>query len=1019
MKSRIFIFIVLCRLLNAQDNPMALLDAGERALTNGNYVLAGQQMDRALLSAGNVVLPSSDLRRVLLRSMEVAVLNAQFGKAEKLAPQFQQIGGLEAAEIVRMKIVVASCAVARGDLGAAAEAADSAVVLARQQLDATNDWAVNALAELAEVRRLEGNFADARQLAAGVAKATEGRAGSLALSYSALAIPSEIALTEGRMADAGRFAEASRSARALPLHPTSLMLRELLARIAVEEGRVPDAAALMDGIGDNARRQLGQNHPFVLESLLTEAAILSRRNAWQEADVRLAAASSLIESASADNELKLRLLELRVAALLGSHRVAEADTVLGKAVPMAASAGAASLAMATVANLRGAVATEQRKFDNAEKSLREAAAILSGQTEDRQPVRMANLFYTGLLYDNWGDGERAQASLAKWIDLRGAAAQDEPEAVALSILGRNALRQRQPALAVTLISASIAIRNDIGGISPGELGREYNSLGVASRQSGNLDAAIAAFLRAKELKGAADTYDPDLNTSLSESLLAAGRGLDALPYLENRLRLVSQGDLNTNDALSLADQISRLQLAAGRFQDAERLLRQLYEAGLSGRGPGAKDRFSLLQRLADAGARLDHYEEASAYLDEMAHMRLLTKKWPEAEQFARRAAEIAQKAPSSSPSLASATNVLAETRLAQGAPDDAESLYLQASEAPGATQRTRAISLNGQGEIALAKKQWAQAGELLNEALKAAADSDLVGSGVEAAIVANLASAQKSEGHGDRANELYSRFLTLEPMSHPPQDPPLLNQLNELAGFYSLQSGRADDVLDVYNRVLRSSQLVFGEQSDEFALSLYDLAEFQRNRKNPDEAIPLYERSSKLYEDLYGLQSDQVLNVRSSMAAAYRSAGKTNAAIELIEPLVRTPDKSNLFQVNLIGQLGALYAEAGDNAAAVASYRSLVDIFENQSPAYLNSKWRGAMEGLIDATLSQGRATDAASLVRNAQDRIRHSAPRADTAAEVHLLRAYAAALRKNGNRKLADQVDEKATQVEQHLSGK
>ena len=66
MKSRIFIFIVLCRLLNAQDNPMALLDAGERALTNGNYVLAGQQMDRALLSAGNVVLPSSDLRRVLL-----------------------------------------------------------------------------------------------------------------------------------------------------------------------------------------------------------------------------------------------------------------------------------------------------------------------------------------------------------------------------------------------------------------------------------------------------------------------------------------------------------------------------------------------------------------------------------------------------------------------------------------------------------------------------------------------------------------------------------------------------------------------------------------------------------------------------------------------------------------------------------------------------------------------------------------------------------------------------------------
>ena len=68
-------------------------------------------------------------------------------------------------------------------------------------------------------------------------------------------------------------------------------------------------------------------------------------------------------------------------------------------------------------------------------------------------------------------------------------------------------------------------------------------------------------------------------------------------------------------------------------------------------------------------------------------------------------------------------NVLAETRLAQGAPDDAGSLYVQAIDATGATQRTRAISLNGQGEIALANKQWEQAGELLNEALKAAADS--------------------------------------------------------------------------------------------------------------------------------------------------------------------------------------------------------------------------------------------------------------------------------------------------------
>ena len=276
MRSRILVFIALCRLLNAQDNPIAALDAGERALTSGNFVLAGQQMDRALSRAVNVVLPSSDLRRVVLRSMEVAVLNAQFAKAEKLTADFQQIGGLESEQIVRMRIVTASCAVAHGNLSAASEAANSAVVLARQQLDATNDWAINGLAELAEVRNLEGNFAESRQLATAVIKASEGRTDSPNLSFSALAIPSEFAFEDGRLTDARTFAEAVKSARPLPVHPTSLMLRELLARIAIEEGRVSDAAGLMDGVSDGARRQLGQNHPFVVQSLLTGSSDLCR-----------------------------------------------------------------------------------------------------------------------------------------------------------------------------------------------------------------------------------------------------------------------------------------------------------------------------------------------------------------------------------------------------------------------------------------------------------------------------------------------------------------------------------------------------------------------------------------------------------------------------------------------------------------------------------------------------------------------------------------------------------------------
>ena len=173
-------------------------------------------------------------------------------------------------------------------------------------------------------------------------------------------------------------------------------------------------------------------------------------------------------------------------------------------------------------------------------------------------------------------------------------------------------------------------------------------MGIALRESTeNLDSLIAQrhFFSAKDLRSPGEKYEPDLDVSLSESLLGAGRATEALPYLENRLQLISKGGLSTNEALGLADQVSRLQITARRFQDAEHLLRQLYDAGLAGRGPGAKDRFALLERLGDAEEHLNHYEEASDYLGEMAHMRLLTKKWPEAEQLARRAEAIAQKLP--------------------------------------------------------------------------------------------------------------------------------------------------------------------------------------------------------------------------------------------------------------------------------------------------------------------------------------------------------------------------------------
>lgn len=1021
MSTRTFlaVFAACGAVLLAQDDPQIPLREGEREMSNGNYVAAAAQMNAALTIAGSVVSEPALMRSVILRDAEVQSLSGNFDEAEKIVRTLQQMEGASTEDTVRAQTVLARCERERGNLRPAATAASDAVNLALAHSDLNIDWTVNALAELAEIRRLEGNFAEARRLTASFASASMN---SPRLSALALTVPARIAWSDGHASDARRLAEAALAARtrARPAdHPDLLALRELLGQLALDEGRLQDAAPLLNGLSEAARPRLGASHPFTINSQVTEVDYYAHRAAYAESDTRLQRASTAAARLPANSRVWLGLTEMRVIVALGLHHPADAANAAAQAVQFAGKDRSDSPQMAGALTIQAAVAIDQRKFQDAQTMLQNADAILAPRAAETQAGRMNTLLYSGLLAAASGNAPQAIDALGKWINLRGPQANDEPEAVALRTLGRATLSQKDYTQAASSFSRLVAIRADISAGNK-ELYADYYDFGTALKNSNKLPEAVTAFRRALDLlerPGENPSESLPLYIALGNTLVTMGKSSEALPYLETRLRLTDPtGQARSDETLRLVNEVSRMQFSESHFQDAEPLLRRLYEAARAGQGPAAQDRVELLAHLGEAETKLNRNDEAVRFLDELSRIDLLRKKLPEASDVAERAVEAGKK--SMSPvSISSSVATLADIRIAQGKLDEAATLYDQARSTEGAGSRARAISLNGLGRIALNKKQWDEADKLLNQALEAVRAESNPSPGLEALVVANLAAAQVATGNSDRATELYTRFLSLEPLSHPPEDPPLLEQLDELARFYSVRNGRTQDVLDVYNRVLRSSQLVFGDQSDEFAWALFNEAEFYRNQKQYSDATPLYERSTRLFRALHGDQSDQVQNVSGSLAEVYRAQGRTDDAIHLLEPLVQSAGTSNLLQGVLLDQLAGMYRQAGNQAEAIRIYENLTNAYASQAPAFQNSKWLEATKNLIAANVEAKKPKEAAALYEKAIARV-HTSARKDTASEVNLMRSYSAALRKDNRAKEADSIDNKAKRIEQSLAG-
>jgi hypothetical protein len=1008
------LFLSAACLLYGQQDAATLSREAERDIAAGNFIAGQQKAAEALSIAQNNVVEPADYRRIVLSAAKADMLVARFDEAERLVTVTlkDNIPDLSPEQEVGRQIILAECAIAKDDLKAADEAAGTAMDRAPRNLSV--DLKANLAAELAEIRRLQGKFTEASGFADTVMQNSKDRLSSADLSPRALIVPAEVDFSIGKPANARSLAEAVLAAHPAD-HPVSLMARELLVRIAVAEGRIADASTMIPGLADAARRRLGGTHPFPANCVLTEALYLGQRGAWAEARDKLASIPAAAGSRS--RALRFRQLLYRANVAVGLDRPDEAAGYASEATSLTTH----DPDVAALLNVQAAIAIEQRRFENAEQYLRDASRRIP-MADELQPLRLSIRFNEGVLYDRREDSARADERLQRWITLR-PDAMDEQQAQALNVLARNARRAQRYGQEALFLSQAIDVRTSLNRSQGRELPKAYAELGEAYRHANQLDSAVQAYNRALDLgRRQGSPPDPSLYEPLSESLLKLNKIPEALPYFDARLR---QMDSATEDYLRLADRVAQLHYAAGQYADAESLLREIYSAGQLGRGPGARDKSGILERLGETEGRLGHFSRSASFYEELARIDMLTDatRFPEAkkdaEKFAVRARDAAQNVRGTA-DLAAALNVLADVMLAEGKIDEAKSLYLQASADEGASSQTRAASLNGEAGIELKRKEWSTADKLLGEALGSVRQSKVPSPGLEALIAANRAMAQDQLGNREQADALYAHFLELEPQSHPPDDPPLLEPLKELVRFYSPQNGRERQVMDAEDREVNLSRKVFGEQSGEYGWALNSLADEYKQNKRYDEAISRYKDSSRIFEQSMGVQSEQFLMVRSSEADAYQAEGKSREAIQTIEPMMpASPNLSSPVHVALFEQLAGLYTKTEDPAKAIPIYRTLIDASAKQAPAFQNMTWLGNTQNLIAAMIAKGDSKGAEMLLKTTRDSVRRSAGNKDSPSEVRLLQAYAAALKKSGrpaDKKLADKTEETITQMQKRL---
>ncbi|MDP3919339.1 MAG: tetratricopeptide repeat protein [Candidatus Omnitrophota bacterium] len=170
-------------------------------------------------------------------------------------------------------------------------------------------------------------------------------------------------------------------------------------------------------------------------------------------------------------------------------------------------------------------------------------------------------------------------------------------------------------------------------------------------------------------------------------------------------------------------------------------------------------------------------------------------------------------------------------------------------------------------------------------------------------------------------------------------------------GNYELAFERAKQALDL-------ARELYGEEHENVATSLHNLAEIYRIREEMDDAKDLYRRAIALYEKIFGVNSARLTAPLNNLAYIHVMLGENEEAEAMLDRVLeigfRTLGWTHPRMLTYAQNAASYFASQGNHAKAIALYEKILLMKESQPDAD-EAELRGlrtAIEQLKEAQLA-------------------------------------------------------------------
>jgi tetratricopeptide (TPR) repeat protein len=270
--------------------------------------------------------------------------------------------------------------------------------------------------------------------------------------------------------------------------------------------------------------------------------------------------------------------------------------------------------------------------------------------------------------------------------------------------------------------------------------------------------------------------------------------------------------------------------------------------------------------------------------------------------------------------------------------------------------------------------RYAEAAELLDRVLRSYAAALGPDHSTTLLMRNNLATVQQLAGQPREAAALFEQTLRGYESRLGPDHPDTLRTLNNLA-VALCAIGRSREAEEILRRALASRERRFALDHPETLMTRGNLGEVYRVRGRPGEAAELLERVLQSYAATLGPDHPDALTVQSNLALAYKQLGRQKDTIEAFERLHaaqgRTLGADHPATLKTRNNLAATYYDAGRPCEAADFHLGTLKLAEgklapdhptvlmtrtNLATAYHDLGWSEEAERLLEDTLPRAAA---------------------------------------------------------------